>query len=132
MVDSKRERGKARNVSVSLYESQINKIKKHVKKSNVFTTEASLIQYIVDEYFKKVQGSRIRLFLSYCGYPMIITGMMLYISWSTSQVNAILVGQNFYFNELYILQQTFFIMGFLWLSIFASSIWFYISKRKNQ
>jgi hypothetical protein len=132
MVDKRREKGKAYNVSISLYENQINKIKKHVRKSNNFRTEAAFFQYMVDEYFKKVHGSRLRMFLSYAGYPIIITALMLYVAWVTSGLNSILVGKGFYFNELYIQQQIFFIIGFFWLSMSAASIWAYIAKRKKQ
>ena len=132
MVEKHKEMGKSYNVSISLYESQINKIKNHVKKSNKFRTEASFFQHIVDEYFKKQQQSGVRTFLSYCGYPIIITAIMLYVAMSTIKLNQILVEQSFYFNDLYIQQNIYFIIGFLWLSITAASMWTYISKKKSE
>ena len=132
MVDSFRERGKACSVNISLYENQINKMEKLIKKSLRFRTPSALLQHMVDEYFKKVHGSKIRLFLSYCGYPLIIMATLLYIAMSTVRLNTILVRQGVYFEELYVQQQIYYILGFLWLSIFAASIWTYIVKKKQQ
>ncbi len=125
-------KGKAYQVSVSLYEDQINKIKNFVNKSNKFKTDASFFQHIVDEFFKKQQQNKTISFLSYCGYPLIIMILMLYVAISTSNLNKILMDKNIYFNELYIQQNIYFIVGFLWLSIFAGSIWVYVSKKRRE
>jgi len=116
------------NVTATLKQSQVDQIvefqKKHKKR---YPSNASAFQHIVDNFFKGGKRKNITFLL----YPFIIMILMLYAGISTVNLNSILIEQGLYFNELYIQQQIFYIIGFLFLSItIASFLWFFYVKRE--
>jgi len=117
---------KAEKPSYSLYPSHTEKISSYAKNNN-FRSDSAALQYIIDEFFKqknKIMG----IFMLYIGYPLIIVSLMLFVYLMTHNVNEILIGKDFYFNELYILDQVFLIMGMGALGITIPLI--YIFKKK--
>lgn len=124
------ERDRAVNVSVSLYLSQIEKIKKHVKHSKRFRREAEFFQFIVNDYFSRDTKKILKDFMAFIGYPIIIMTIMLYVSISTDNINKNLIGRGIYYNDLAMLANGFFIVGFAGLGLcIAGFYWFYTSVK---
>lgn len=117
---------RAIGVSVSLYQSQINMIRKFTKKSNRFKSEASVIQQAVDDFFNQGKKTLAKNFMLFMGYPLIIMTTMWYVATSTISVNNILMEQGYYLNELFIQSQIFLIIGFAWLGIFTATTGIFI------
>jgi hypothetical protein len=120
---------RAISVTFSLYENQhINRIKNEVKKNKKFKTEASLIQHMVDSYFNRNK----KILRNYIFFPVIITGLMLYVALATQNLNNILIGEGYYFNELYIQMNIFYVIGFACLGITIAGFTWVYSKLKGE
>jgi len=116
------------NVSVSLYQSQIDKIKTHVKENKQFKSEASFFQHIIDNYFKKQEKQLRRDLFVYLVIPGLFWMFSFFAFYSTQGLEDILFHEGMYFNELHMLKLVFMVFTFLMISIFAVSI--YLLKQK--
>ena len=119
---------KALSVTLSLYNSQVKKIKKTVKKSNRFNSESALVQYIIDAHFgKQVTFKDI---MAYIGYPLIFVGVMLYVASSTQHINEKLLRAGL-LTDLLFQNQIFYIIGFMFLGITIAGAYLYVAKTRG-
>ena len=120
---------KALSVTISLYQSQIKRIKEFVKKSSRFNTESAFMQMLVDNYFgKRVTMKDVMLFI---GYPLIFVGVMMYVANITDNINRQLLDEGFIVGELIFQNQIFYIIGFMFLGIAIAGGYYYVSKTRN-
>lgn len=109
--------------SISLYESQYNKIKKYVKESKNFNSDSSFFQHIINSYFKRKKSSLTKNIALYLIYPIIFCIFSLFGSISTQNLQEILLGKDIYFAELFYLNRTFTVLGFGTLGFLLASIY---------
>lgn len=123
------DKDRARSVTFSLYESQINNLVEYRKKHKRFKYEAALVQHIIDSFFTP---NIKREFLVYVGYPIIITALMLYVAISTQALNDILAKEGYLFNELLVQTNIYYVIGFMWLGILMASVYWFFNKMKQR
>jgi len=118
-------------VSISIKESKRNQILSHVKKHN-YRSEAALWDEIINYFFNKDKKGVLKNFMVFMGYPLLIVGLMLYVSLTTQNANEILIKQGYYFNELYLANQVFYIIGFAFLGLTMPLTYLFFYKMKKK
>ena len=119
---------KAVALTVSVYQSQVDKVRTFVKHSTKFKTEASFFQYMIDDFFNKKTG--VKDFMLYLGYPMIFAGIMLYVAITTQNVNETLLRHDI-ISDLFIYNQIYFVIGFAFIGIIIAGFALIWSKIKE-
>ena len=120
------------NVSVSLYNSQVDKIKKYVKHSKRFNSHAALFQHMVNNFFETDKSSILKEFMVYTGYPVIIITIMLYVFITTESINMLLLDHGVYLNELLVQSRIFLVIGFAWIGLACALTYYFFSKHRSQ
>lgn len=123
---------RALGVTISLYNSQINKIREHVKNSKKYKTEAAFFQHIVDDYFNREKKNIIKNFILYLIYPIVLSSLMLYVAITTDGINKLLAGQGYFVVELAYVANNFYLIGFGCLSLLFVSMYLLIYKLRGK
>ena len=125
-------------ISATLFKSQITaleKILRHNKKR--YGSASGLLRHAVDFFLnsrKLTKFDKIKEFMLFLGYPVIIMSILLYITRSMNNIEIILSKNELFLAELSYLNNIITILGFATLSITFSLmvLWKTISNKRGE
>ena len=126
MVDQDR----AIPITVSIYQSQIKKIRDYKEAhKNTFGSEASLIQHIINEFFKEknIKNDMVFHFL----YPIILAALATFGTIMTTRLVRSVRSAGFVFQELNDLNTMFVIIGAMCIGLFIANMYWFHTKHKG-
>ena len=122
---------RAINVSVSLYQSQVDKVKAYVK-NHKLKSEAALFQQILNDFFQKQRKQNTRDFFVYIGIPIMFFILSYYVFLNLQKLEDILFLKDLYFYELSIMKNIFFVITLGTVSGIGTSMYLLYHKKKAQ
>jgi len=118
---------KAQSVNASLYPDDLELVSDFAKKRKQNFSEA--LRFIIRSFFKQYEKQMKADVFLFLVYPAVLCIIMLWGAITTENMMDILILKEFYFDELYILNRTFNIMGFGTLSWFIANMYILYRKR---
>ena len=121
---------RAQGKSFSFYKEDLEKVEKYAKDTERTVSEA--LRYIINTFLDTEYRSIKKDAIFFIVYPSLFCIFFLFGSFSTENLINILVQKGYYFDELYLLNRIFNIMGFGALSYLVANIYVLYRKRKGK